>query len=49
MVAQIAPADRYAFIAWGMVMYLWAGAIYLGQVGWIVRNCPLAPKYRPAA
>jgi hypothetical protein len=30
-------------------MYLWAGAIYLRQVVWIVRTCPLAPKYRPAA
>jgi cardiolipin synthase len=36
----------YAFIAWGTVMYLWAGAIYLGQVAWIVRHCPPAPRYR---
>ncbi len=47
VVSQAALAIAYAFIAWGTVMYLWAGAIYLRQVGWIVRNCPLAPKYRP--
>ena len=40
----------YAFIAWGLVMYLWAGAIYFRQLGWIVRNCPLAPTVpAPAA
>ena len=44
--AQVALPISYAFIAWGMVMYLWAGAIYLRQVGWIVRNCPLAPVPR---
>jgi cardiolipin synthase len=46
VVGQVALPIAYAFIAWGTVMYLWAGAIYLGQVGWIIRNCPLAPKYR---
>jgi cardiolipin synthase len=49
VVGQVCLPIAYAFIVWGTVMYLWAGAIYLGQVGWIVRNCPLAPKYRPAA
>jgi cardiolipin synthase len=48
VVGQICLPIAYAFIAWGTVMYLWAGAIYLGQLVWIVRNCPLAPKYRPA-
>lgn len=46
VVGRIALPVAYAFIAWGTVMYLWAGAIYLGQVVWIVRNCPLAPRYR---
>ena len=46
VVGHVALPIAYAFIAWGTVMYLWAGAIYLGQVGWIIRNCPLAPKYR---
>ncbi len=46
---QVCLPIAYAFIAWGTVMYLWAGAIYLRQVVWIVRTCPLAPKYRPAA
>ena len=49
-IAQIALPTSYAFIAWGLVMYLWAGAIYFRQLGWIVKNCPLAPRYRhPAA
>ena len=46
VVGRICLPIAYAFIAWGTVLYLWAGAIYLGQVAWIVRNCPLAPKYR---
>ncbi|HEY5880260.1 MAG TPA: CDP-alcohol phosphatidyltransferase family protein [Nakamurella sp.] len=48
VVGQVCLPIAYAFIAWGTVMYLWSGGIYLGQVVWIVRNCPLAPKYRPA-
>ncbi len=48
VVGQVCLPIAYAFIAWGTVMYLWAGVIYLGQVVWIVRHCPLAPKYRPA-
>lgn len=46
VIGQICIPIAYAFIVWGTVMYLWAGAIYLGQVGWIVRHCPLAPRYR---
>ena len=30
-------------------MYLWAGAIYFRQLGWIIKNCPLAPRYRHPA
>lgn len=46
LLGQICLPIAYAFIAWGTVMYLWAGAIYLRQVVWIMRTCPLAPKYR---
>lgn len=48
-IAQIALPTSYAFIAWGLVMYLWAGAIYFQQLGWITRHCPLAPRYRRPA
>jgi len=48
-IAQIALPTSYAFIAWGLVMYLWAGAIYFQQLAWITRHCPLAPRYRRPA
>jgi len=47
VIAQIALPTSYAFIVWGTVMYLWAGAIYFRQLAWVIKNCPLAPKYRP--
>jgi cardiolipin synthase (CMP-forming) len=34
----------YAFLAWGVVLYLAAGAIYLWQIRWIVRNCPVVGR-----
>jgi cardiolipin synthase len=46
VVGQVCLPIAYAFIAWGTVMYLWAGLIYLGQVRWIMKHCPLAPRYR---
>jgi cardiolipin synthase (CMP-forming) len=49
VVAQVALPTSYAFIAWGLVMYLWAGGIYFRQLGWIIRNCPLAPRFRRPA
>ena len=49
-VARIALPTSYAFMTWGLVMYLWAGAIYFRQLAWIIKNCPVAPRYRrPAA
>jgi cardiolipin synthase len=49
-IAAVALPTSYAFIIWGLVMYLWAGAIYFRQLGWIIKNCPVAPRYRhPAA
>jgi cardiolipin synthase (CMP-forming) len=44
--AQIALPTSYAFIAWGLVMYLVAGGIYFQQLAWVMRNCPLAPRFR---
>ena len=49
MVAAVALPFSYAFLAWGTVMYVLAGVIYFQQLGWVVRHCPLAPRYRPAA
>jgi cardiolipin synthase len=47
LISQIALPTSYAFIAWGLVMYLVAGGIYFQQLGWVIRNCPLAPRFRP--
>lgn len=49
VIAQVALPVSYAFIGWGLVMYLWAGAIYFRQLGWIIKNCPLAPRFRGPA
>lgn len=49
VIAQIALPTSYAFIVWGTVMYLWAGVIYFRQLGWVMQNCPLAPRYRKPA
>jgi len=46
LIAQIALPISYAFIAWGLIMYLWAGAIYAGQIGWIMRNAPVVSRDR---
>ena len=46
LVAQIALPISYAFIAWGLVLYLWAGGIYAGQIVWISRHAPLVPADR---
>ncbi len=42
----VALPIAYAFIAWGVVLYLAAGLIYAWQIRWIVRNCPLVDKDR---
>ena len=49
VVAEVALPLSYAFLTWGVVMYLWAAGIYFRQLIWITRNCPLAPRYRSAA
>jgi len=43
-VARVALPIGYAFIVWGMVLYLWAGAIYIGQVIWVVRHMPVVDQ-----
>ena len=35
-----------AFTGWGVLLYLWAGALYLRQVVWVVRNTPVVPADR---
>ncbi len=46
----VALPIAYAFIAWGLVLYLCAGGIYLWQIRWIVRNCPVVDRaHRPPA
>ena len=48
-IAPVALPVSYAFLAWGVLMYLWAAGIYFRQLAWITRNCPLAPRYRAGA
>jgi cardiolipin synthase len=48
LIQQIAKPFGYAFTVWGMALYLWAGALYLGQVWWVLRHTPvLPPDQRP--
>ena len=44
--ARIALPFAYAFIAWGVLLYLWSGAVYLAQARWIVRNVPVRGSAR---
>ena len=46
LVAQIALPISYAFIAWGLLLYLWAGGIYAGQIVWITRHAPVVARDR---
>ena len=46
VVARVAQPFGIAFIIWGMLLYLWAGALYVRQVIWVVRETPLAPTAR---
>ncbi len=47
-IGPVALPVSYAFLTWGVLMYLWAAGIYFRQLAWITRNCPLAPRYRAA-
>ena len=42
----VAEAAALAFTGWGVLLYLWAGALYLGQLAWVVRNTPVVPADR---
>lgn len=44
LLARLALPFGIAFTVWGMLLYLWAGALYVGQVIWVVRHTPLAPR-----
>ena len=48
VVAQVALPTGIAFTVWGLVLYFWAGWLYLRQVAWVLRNTPLAPGRRPS-
>ncbi len=48
VVARVALPVGIAFTVWGLVLYFWAGWLYLRQVVWVMRNTPLAPGRRPA-
>ncbi|MTD16573.1 CDP-alcohol phosphatidyltransferase family protein [Nakamurella sp. YIM 132087] len=46
--AQIALPIGIAFTVWGMVLYMWAGWLYVVQVGWVLRHTPVLTG-RPVA
>ena len=53
LLAQLSDALRavalptgLAFTAWGVLLYLWAGLLYLQQVIWVVRHTPVVPPER---
>ena len=48
-IARVALPFGIAFTIWGMLLYLWAGALYVGQVAWVVRSTPIAPAGRAIA
>ena len=45
-VARVALPIGYAFIVWGMLLYLWSGVLYIGQVIWVVRHTPVVAAAR---
>ena len=42
-VAPVALPAALGFTGWGVLLYLWAGALYLQQVVWVVRRTPVVP------
>jgi cardiolipin synthase len=40
-IQKVALPVGYAFTVWGMVLYLWAGVLYLLQIIWVVRHTPV--------
>lgn len=49
-IATPAAAIGYAFLIWGVGMYLWVGALYAKQNLWILTSTPVVPRdQRPGA
>jgi cardiolipin synthase len=42
--ATVALPTGYAFITWGVLLYLWSGVLYLQQVSWVVRSTPVLTR-----
>ncbi|MDQ0381843.1 CDP-alcohol phosphatidyltransferase family protein [Amycolatopsis thermophila] len=42
--AEVARPIAYAFTAWGTVLYVWSGALYLLQTFWAVRRARAAAR-----
>jgi cardiolipin synthase (CMP-forming) len=42
--SRVILACGWAFVIWGMAMYLWSGVLYLIQVGMVVRVMPRAAR-----
>ena len=42
--SRVVLACGWAFLVWGMAMYLWSGVLYLVQVTMVVRQLPKASK-----
>ncbi|WP_101946754.1 CDP-alcohol phosphatidyltransferase family protein [Mycobacterium sp. 3519A] len=38
--SRVVLACGWAFLSWGMAMYLWSGVLYLAQVGMVMRRLP---------
>lgn len=49
-IASVARPIGYAFLAWGIGMYLWVGVLYVKQHVWILTKTPVVPREsRPTA
>ncbi len=46
LLARVALPTALGFTGWGVLLYLWAGALYVRQVSWVVRNTPVVPPER---
>jgi cardiolipin synthase len=42
--SRVVLACGWAFLIWGMAMYLWSGVLYLVQVAMVVRHLPRVSK-----
>jgi cardiolipin synthase len=42
--SRVVLACGWAFLIWGMAMYLWSGVLYVIQVGMVVRQLPRVSK-----